>query len=42
MFSGSKLTFSGSKHAHFIFTTEPAILNARSLGVDIAGNAKYF
>ena len=38
-------TFSGSsKHAHFIFITglEPAILNICSLGIDIAGEAKYF
>ena len=35
------LTFSGSKHALFLFTIPPAMLKALSLGVDVAGTDKY-
>ena len=35
-------TFSGNKHTRFLFTTQPATLNALSLDVDVSGTAKYF
>ena len=38
----SMFTFSGNKHACFLFTAQPATLKALSLGVDVAGTAKYF
>ena len=38
----SMLTFSGSRHARFSFTTYPAILKALSEGTDVAGMQRYF
>ena len=38
----SMFTFSSNKHARFLFTIQPAILNALSLADDVAGTPKYF